>query len=150
MRAPEIKRCLQRALEILACVRKGNHRQGLDPIPAGITGKVPTGCRNQGKQRLKGLSRRGNEVDSPSAHRESSEIPWPRRISATALGAGIPAAPTGPCTTRIPPPALTPAALLSTPTAKNPKCEMFKKQKLMSRLDLFYRVCPFPIYLCYY
>lgn len=62
-RALWIKWCLQRALHVLTLTRKGNDRQGLDPIPAGIAGKAPTGCgnaapgvRNGGKQGLKGLS----------------------------------------------------------------------------------------------
>lgn len=47
MRAPQIKGHLQRARESLACIRKGNDCQGLGPILTGITGKVPTGCRNR-------------------------------------------------------------------------------------------------------
>jgi len=57
------------------------------------------GCReqSQGKKRLQELSRHGKEGYAPSPH--GGETTQPRRVRATALGAGIAAPPAEPCTT---------------------------------------------------
>lgn len=110
------------------------------------------GCRaeSQGQRSLKELRRHEDEAYCPLSHSESGEITQPRWVSATAPGACIAAlAAMHDAATQVPAPALT-AALLSSPAPKNPKSQMFKRQKLMPSSGFSYRIRPVPVYLRYY